>query len=89
MCSTRVGKDAKTVARSLGWGDEGGLYASADDHNLVWEDINYESENEYEFEMRWRQDEKDNKDPEPRMLTSDELKSSGMNSKLTFNKVRD
>ena len=58
-----------------------------DDHNLAWEDIEYESENEYEFEMRWRQDERANNDPKPQALSNDELTSSGKNLKLAHGKV--
>jgi hypothetical protein len=39
--------------------------------------------------MRWRQDEKENNEPEPQKLTGDELKSSGINSKATFTKASD
>jgi hypothetical protein len=85
--SSREGKDAKSVATQLGWGDEGGLYAMTDDRNLAWEDIDYESDNEYEFEMRWRQDERANNDPMPEALSKEELTSSGINAKKAFNQV--
>jgi hypothetical protein len=35
-----------------------------DDGNPVWEDIEYEEENELEFEQMWRNDEKENGDRE-------------------------
>jgi hypothetical protein len=35
-----------------------------DDGNPVWEDIEYEEENELEFEQMWRNDEKENGDGE-------------------------
>lgn len=32
------GKDARSVARNLGWGDIGGAFARVDDGNPVWTD---------------------------------------------------
>jgi len=58
--SQRDGKDWRTVARTLGYGEAGGLYAIVDDDNPVWEDIEYEAEDDYEFERRWKEDEKQN-----------------------------
>lgn len=56
----RDGKDWKTVATNLGVGEIGGSYAKEDDGNPVWEDIEYESDFEYEYEARWKADEKAN-----------------------------
>jgi hypothetical protein len=42
----------------------GGQFATVDDGNPVWEDIEYEVENELEFEQMWRNDEKENGDRE-------------------------
>jgi hypothetical protein len=58
--SEREGKDWKTVARGLGIGDEGGLYALADDGNPAWEDIEYDSEEDAEYEAMWKRDEQVN-----------------------------
>ncbi|KAM3067040.1 hypothetical protein ACMFMG_011819 [Clarireedia jacksonii] len=51
------GKDWKTLATSLGWGDHGGQYAVEDDNNTAWEDIEYEEEFASAYETSWRNDE--------------------------------
>ncbi|TAQ84284.1 hypothetical protein B7494_g7388 [Chlorociboria aeruginascens] len=60
----RDGKDAATIAKSLGWGIHGGLYTVDDDENSAWEDIDYESDADEMFESMWRDDEKMNHDGE-------------------------
>jgi hypothetical protein len=75
----RSGKDWKTVAKNLGYGTEGGLYTTQDDNNPAWEDIEYESENEHEFESRWREDEKFNQDGEVKTKDIKDLESYGHN----------
>jgi hypothetical protein len=45
---------------SLGLGKVGGFYAVEDDGNPAWEDIDYESDEDLEFEQRWKDDERRN-----------------------------
>jgi hypothetical protein len=50
-----------------------------DDGNLAWEDIEYESDCEFEYEMRWKADEKENGEKSIEARDPKELKSSGYN----------
>ncbi|KAH8650262.1 hypothetical protein BGZ60DRAFT_421926 [Tricladium varicosporioides] len=59
----RNGKDWKSVARASGYGEFGGVFAVEDDNNSAWEDIEFEKDNEFEFEQMWRKNEAINHDP--------------------------
>jgi FAD/FMN-containing dehydrogenase len=48
-----------------------------DDGNPVWEDIEYESENDHEFEKRWKDDEKENNEGTWDDFNKKELTSTG------------
>lgn len=48
----------------MGVGEIGGQFAKVDDGNLAWEDVEYDSDEEFEFESRWRDNEKVNGEAE-------------------------
>ena len=76
------------MARSLGVGDIGGQFAVLDDGNPVWEDIDYDSNEEYEYESRWRENEKENGDAVvTTALDKKELEKAGVNHQRQFAKV--
>jgi hypothetical protein len=70
------------VAYTLGYNENGGLYATWDDGNPAWEDIEYESENEYEFERYWKEDEKQNNDGEVVAANNATLKLAGYDRQM-------
>jgi hypothetical protein len=45
---------------SLGLGKVGGFYTVEDNGNPAWEDIDYESNEDLEFEQRWKDDKRRN-----------------------------
>ncbi len=62
------GTDWQTVASSLGIGLHGGLYATEDDGNPAWEDIDYDVSDDLEFEACWKYDEEVNQESKPSMF---------------------
>jgi hypothetical protein len=56
-----------------------------DNGNPAWEDIKYEPDDKYEFEIRWRMDEKASQDGEVLVDTSaKDLKPTGLQSEQAY-----
>jgi hypothetical protein len=84
----RLGKDWKSVAKTLGYGKAGGQFAVKDDGNPIWEDIEYESDDEYEFECMWRADEEFNNEGKVEIKPADkDLESERANTQMQIVKV--
>jgi len=50
------GKHWTVLAQTLGYGEEGGLYAQVDDGNPAWEEMPWEDIEAAEIEKIWRED---------------------------------
>jgi hypothetical protein len=77
MYRRRDGCDWETIAKNLGVGAVGGLYATTDDGNQAWEDIDYESDNAVEFESLWKHDEAVNQETTTSSIHDQDLQSKG------------
>ena len=80
-------KDQKSLARKLGYSNVSSQFAIEDDYNPVWEDIDYESDDEFEYEARWRENEKVNGDRQVTTISKKELKATGINRQRQYAKV--
>jgi hypothetical protein len=66
----------------------GGQFAIKDDKNPAWEDIEYESDDDAEYEKMWRNDEKVNNEREVKGEDTKDLKSAGIHVYRQFLEVR-
>ena len=62
-------KHASVLARELGVGEGGGVYAQDDDGNPAWESVS-EDESDIEVQSRWRKDDLDNRENLPEMAST-------------------
>ena len=75
------------MARRLGHGDHDG--AICDDGSDLWEDIEYESEDDAEFEAIWRENERVNDENEQRSGTTKRAHSVHKNFAMVRNLFSD
>ena len=81
------GEDWRTLAKSYGYGEAGGLLAVDDDHNPAWEDVEYESDYDYEHEALWQQNDIFNNEfKDPIHKSKNELQGDGQ---MAFKKYRE